>query len=461
MKWLMWFYPGLKVKRWLFVSFIGFLLLGISMSLLFDGEFFGYLENKLRHMSYGLPGSTLAVFALSVFLIGLVLHVFGFNALMSSIFEALTPEMEARFVEVLYRRRSRERGPKIVVIGGGTGLSVLLRGLKEYTSNVTAIVTVADDGGSSGRLRDDLGIVAPGDVRNCMIALADTEAEMEQVLNYRFDQGHGLTGHNLGNLLLAGAARSAGAFDKAVALLSKVLAVRGRVLPSTLANVTLCAELMSGRIVRGESSITSAGEGIKRVFCDPPECPPVPQALQAIAEADAIILGPGSLYTSVLPNLLVQGMGDALRRSKAPKVYVCNVMTQPGETDGFSAAQHVAVFDRHCGAGLIDQVIVNTEGVPRDLLLKYQRKGQRPVTVDYKNLERMQCHVVRARLINKENLVRHDPVRLAQTVMRLVLREKGLQSGVGFIDGLLFKRKLSRSKVTPGTTTNPKVFTQE
>ncbi|MDD2421043.1 MAG: YvcK family protein [Heliobacteriaceae bacterium] len=443
MKWVLWLYPGLKVKRWLLLSFCGLILLGASASILNDGEFYGFLENKLRVLSYGLDQASLTGLGLFVAAIGVFFLLFGFASMMRSIFEALTPEMESRLVEVLYRRRSLGRGPKVVVIGGGTGLSVLLRGLKEYTSNITAIVTVTDDGGSSGRLRGDLGMVAPGDIRHCLVALADTESEMDQVLNYRFVQGNGLAGHNMGNLLLAAATQTAGGFEKAVALMSRILAVRGQVLPSTLEDVTLCAELADGRQVRGETAIPAAGSPVKQVYLDPP-CRPLPQTLQAIQEADAIILGPGSLYTSVIPNLLVEGMCAALAASPAPKIYVCNVMTQPGETDGFSAAAHLAAIHRQSGRKLVDYIIVNTEMVPRPLLLKYKAKRQLPVVPDIRVLEKQDVIVVRAKLNNKEDLVRHDPVRLAQTVMRLVLREKERQSGIGLIDFFRFRRKLAR-----------------
>ncbi|WP_328597382.1 gluconeogenesis factor YvcK family protein [Heliobacterium mobile] len=441
---IMWFYPGLKVKRWMALSFFGLLLAGASISLAFDGEFFGYLETSLRKISLPREPIPLGLISLLIFMAGLFMHIYGFMAMVRSISQVLRPEMDSKLVEVLYRRRSLERGPKVVVIGGGTGLSVMLRGLKEYTSNLTSIVTVSDDGGSSGRLRDDFGIVAPGDIRNCLVALADTESDMDQVLNYRFQQGEGLKGHNLGNLLLAGAAESAGSFEKAVSLMSRILAIRGRVWPSTLSNITLCAELADGSHVRGETAITSAEAAIKRVYLDPVDCVPLAQTLQAIEEADAIILGPGSLYTSVIPNLLVQDICQALHKSQATKIYVCNVMTQPGETDGYTASRHVAAIHRHCGPGLVDAIIVNTEAVPKVLLHKYEEKGQKPVVIDVKYLEKQGCKVIRARLINKQNLVRHDPIRLAQAIMSLVIREKERQSGVGFIDRMLFRRKLSR-----------------
>ncbi|KAB2952177.1 YvcK family protein [Heliorestis acidaminivorans] len=440
----MWLYPGLKIKRWMALSFLGIFLAGASASLLLEGQFFGYLESLILQLTKQLEPAALTLVGIILFACGLLLHILGFIRMVRSIYQVVAPEKERKLVEVLYRRRSLERGAKIVVIGGGTGLSVLLRGLKEYTSNITAIVTVSDDGGSSGRLRDDLGIVAPGDIRNCLVALADTESEMDQVLNYRFAQGE-LSGHNLGNLLLAGAAQSAGSFEKAVALISKVLAVRGQVLPSTLSNVTLCALLRNGQYIRGETAITAVDGAIRSVFLDPEDCQPLPQTVTAIQEADAIIIGPGSLYTSLLPNLLVQGIAESLAVTKAPKIYVCNVMTQPGETDGYKASQHLQAINSHCRRNIIDYMIVNTEKIPQQLLRKYEKQGQKPVAVDYKNLEKQGCQVIRAKLINQEDLVRHNPLRLSETIIDLVMEEKEQQKGVNLIDLLLFKRKRSRS----------------
>jgi uncharacterized cofD-like protein len=319
-----------------------------------------------------------------------------------------------------YRRQSLKRGPRIVAIGGGTGLPVLLRGLKQYTENLTAIVTVADDGGSSGRLRGEFGILPPGDIRNCLVALAETETLMDQLFHYRFDQGEGLAGHNLGNLLLAALADIAGDFQTAILEASKVLKVRGQVLPSTLRQVVLHAELQDGTVISGESRIPQAGAPIRRVFLTPGECAPVPEALEAIAAADLVLLGPGSLYTSVLPILLVGEIATALRRTSAVICYLCNIMTQPGETSGFKASDHLRAIYEHAGQGWIDYVLVNTRRITPAKQERYAQQGAVPVAVDNQALYRMGVRLIRADLLEEGELVRHDPQKSARAIMNLL-----------------------------------------
>lgn len=429
MKWVKWFYPGLKVKRWLFLAFLGTLLVSAGLSITNQVAFLGWIEGRIRELTFSLIGQRSSwLGGLLIVVVGLLMVMFGMKRMLQSLLGVLVPGTESELVDLIYQRRSLKKGPKIVVIGGGTGLSVLLRGLKNYTSNLTAIVTVSDDGGSSGRLRGELGVLPPGDIRSCLVALADTETLMDEVLSYRFRQGKGLAGHNLGNLLLVGMSEITGDFVKAIQEVSKVLAVRGRVLPSTLNQVVLCAELGDGTIIEGETRITRAqppgSGGIKRVFLKPADCQPVPQAITAIEEADAIILGPGSLYTSVLPNLLVQGIQEAVRRSRAGKFYVCNVMTQPGETEGYSAADHLRAIQKHCGPGIVDYIIVNDQEVNRSLLRKYREKGAYPVRVDPKHLRELKVKVVSEHLLDETDLVRHDPVRLAQTIIKQVIKFK-------------------------------------
>jgi len=324
-------------------------------------------------------------------------------------------------------KKQLERGPRIVAIGGGTGLPVVLRGLKQYTSNLTAVVTVADDGGSSGRLRGELGILPPGDIRNCLVALADTEPLMERLFQYRFERGVGLTGHSFGNLFIAAMTQVTGDFEAAVVESSRVLKVRGTVLPSTLDNVVLEAELSDGRVVRGESSITDAGRNttINRMYLRPPDAKALPAAVRAIEAADALVLGPGSLFTSIVPNLLVPGIRRAVSRASArgvPVALVVNIMTQPGETTGFGAADHLDVVNDLTG-GAVNRVIVNSERIPPALLRKYEEDDQAVVTVPPGWLERAGVEVVRTRLLDTdslshESLVRHHPDRLARAVFR-------------------------------------------
>lgn len=317
----------------------------------------------------------------------------------------------------LRQYRHAERGPRVVVIGGGTGLATLLRGLKKYTSNLTAIVTVSDDGGSSGRLREDLGMLPPGDIRNCLLALADTEPVMERLFQHRFRQGRELAGHNFGNLFIAAMTEMSGDFEQAVRLFSQVLAVRGRVLPSTLSDVRLRAVFADGGSLVGETAILRSGRTIARVELEPPAPAPLPEALEAIAAAEVVVLGPGSLYTSVIPNLLVSGVVPALRSSPAPKVLVSNIMTQPGETDGYRAVDHVRAVLDVTGPSVIDLVLLNDEPVPPDRLAGYTEQGAEPVLANVDEVRALGLRVECAPLLSRSGLVRHDPDRLARAVL--------------------------------------------
>jgi len=315
---------------------------------------------------------------------------------------------------------------RIVVIGGGTGLSVLLRGLKHEPVHITAIVTVADDGGSSGRLREEMDMLPPGDIRNVLTALADTEPLMEKVMQYRFSNGTGLAGHNLGNLLLAAMNEITGDFVTAVKKLSEVLAVRGVVLPASTQSILLKAEMEDGSIVIGESQIPLSGKRIKRVFLDPSDAVPLHEARRAIADADGILIGPGSLYTSILPNLLVKGIFEEIKRSSAPKIYICNVMTQPGETDGYTASQHVEAMYRHVGGPFLDTIIVNAADIPQPVQEKYAEKGAAPVVCDVKQLRQLGLHVVAKPLVTfEEGFLRHDAASVSKQVVALIKRRRG------------------------------------
>ncbi len=312
---------------------------------------------------------------------------------------------------------------KVVAIGGGTGLSVMLRGLKEYPLHLTAIVTVADDGGSSGRLRSELKIPPPGDIRNVLVALADTEPLLERMLQYRFKNGDGLAGHNLGNLFLAAMKEITGDFVTAIKEMSRVLAVRGQVLPASEEDVVLKAEMADGSVVVGESIIPLQGSRIKRVFLDPPRPKPLEAALRAIEEADAIVIGPGSLYTSILPNLLVSGMADAIRKSNALKMFVCNVMTQPGETDGFTASDHLKAIHDHVGDGLFHCVLANNCEPPDRVARQYQKKGAVAVRLDSDRIKQYGYDVIADNFLQYETYVRHDTGRLSRRIVELISRK--------------------------------------
>lgn len=309
--------------------------------------------------------------------------------------------------------------PKVVCIGGGTGLSVLLRGLKKFDLDITAIVTVADDGGSSGRLRNDLQIPAPGDIRNVLIALADTEPLLQSVLQYRFENGEGLAGHTLGNLMIAAMKEITGDFTLAIQEMSRVLAVRGRVLPACRENVVLCAQMEDGSIVRGESVIPEVGKKIERVFLDPPHVTPLEEAIEAIQEADGVIVGPGSLYTSILPNLLVEEIQTAIREASACKIYVCNVMTQVGETDHYTAFDHVQAIHDHAGE-ILDYAIINNEVPPVLMQQKYESHNQRMVIPDVENIQRLGVQTISDNLLLYRNHVRHDANRISRHILRII-----------------------------------------
>jgi uncharacterized cofD-like protein len=315
---------------------------------------------------------------------------------------------------------SESKLPRIVVIGGGTGLSVMLRGLKERPLDITAIVTVADDGGSSGILRSELQIPPPGDIRNVLIALANVEPMLSKMLQYRFTAGNGLAGHSLGNLILAAMTDIAGDFVSGIRELSRVLAVRGRVLPATSHEIILKAMMDDGTIVVGESKITKAGGKIKRVFIEPADVEPLEDAIEALREAEAKLLGPGSVYTSNLPNLHDPGIAETIRASEAVKIFICNVMTQPGETDDYSVSDHLQAVHDHVGHQLFDYVIVNNGEIPLEVLLKYAEKGAKTVHLDLEEVTRRGYQVVADELVQFMTYLRHDANKLSHHIFKLV-----------------------------------------
>jgi uncharacterized cofD-like protein len=412
-----WLMPGLGVKRWLLLAVVGATLFvnGVSRYLTDEGttlrvnEFVDWLVADFFPPGY-LSWTFMVVGALFVAL--------GIWRWLNAIVTAIAPSRTSNVIDAI-RERRLDRGYKIVVVGGGTGLSTMLRGLKKITTNVTAIVTVSDDGGSSGRLQKELGVLPPGDIRNCLVALADDEALVTELFQYRFMEGEGLTGHSFGNLFLAAMTGITGNFDKAVKESSRVLNVKGRVLPSTLAVVRLCAKLVDGREIEGESNIPEARGQIDRVFLDPAHVAPLEEVVTAIRGADAIVLGPGSLYTSIMPNLLVDRVGREIEAASAVKIYVCNVMTQPGETDGYTAAAHVRALLRGADANVCEVVIVNDE-LPRKLREAYAEEGQLPVQVDEEQMRSLGVRVVRANVISETQTVRHDSDRLAAVVIGIV-----------------------------------------
>jgi uncharacterized cofD-like protein len=418
LRFVRWFYPGLGLKRWLLLAVLGAGLLVNGVTRWFVAEGSHVPFNEAIDSAFADFGVPLWLLSYAFAILGAAFVFIGIRQWMRSIVVAIAPTSKDNIVDALLDRRLRG-GYKVVAIGGGTGLSTLLRGLKRATTNLTAVVTVTDDGGSSGRLQKELGILPPGDIRNCLVALADDEALVTDLFQYRFREGDGLTGHSFGNLFLAAMTGITGNFDRAVKESSRVLNIKGRVLPATLETVRLCATLVDGTVVSGETNISRSHEPIAELTLEPKGARPLPEVLEAIRGADAIVLGPGSLYTSVLPNFLVEGLAEAVADSNAIKIYICNVMTQPGETDAFTASAHVRTLLAHAGHHVCDTVIVN-EQPPKRLLEAYAEEGQIPVTPDTAELADLGVRVVGAAVISETQTVRHDSQRLADVVLKLI-----------------------------------------
>ena len=338
-------------------------MISFGLALALNYEYLGQAEEEIFRFFYMTVGSYDYTVTMSagfvIVIIGAGIMLFSVRSIIRSIIAIIIPDRSEKLVDLIYQKQKLSRGPVVTVIGGGHGLSVLLRGIKESTSNVSAVVTVADDGGSSGRLREELGIIPPGDLRNCLVALADTEPLMEKLFQYRFNGATALAGHSFGHLFIAAMNEVTGDMETALKESSKVLAVKGRVIPASKVSVRLDAVMTDGTVVEGESQIPEVRKKIRRVQLFPKKVPAVPAALEAIENADAIILGPGSLYTSIMPNLLVEGVAKTLKKSKAIKIYICNVMTQPGETDKYSASAHVKAILDHTGQYFAKKTALN------------------------------------------------------------------------------------------------------
>ena len=409
-----WLYPGMHIKRWLLLLLFGITLLSLGLAYLF----------REAYLSYDFPGIAHYItlqfvprWGRGAIFVSLALSSIGFafwklNA--SLLYAVIRPGARAGdMARSLYTKRVLSRGPRIVAIGGGTGLSVLLRGLKEHTSNLTAIVTVADDGGSTGRLRQDFGVIAPGDIRQCLAALAEAEPLMSRLFQYRFSSGEGLEGHSFGNLFIVAMANVTGNFETAIQEASRVLNVRGSIFPSTLVDVTLSARTHDDIVVHGEHNITDHGARIREVYLNPTDAQAHPDAVRAILDADLVVIGPGSLYTSVLPNLLVDDLRSALVTTDAHRLFVCNVATQHGETDDFGVADHIEALERHTSPGLIDTVIANNNvaDLPSEL-------NSSPVSFNNPDARVFDLvRVIEADVVANENRYRHDFEKLAATIL--------------------------------------------
>lgn len=414
-----WIGPGTRVKRWLILLLLAVAIAGLGIGLIladlykssnFRWPFWAYYVT-LQFIDRGWRGLILVA-------AGLFLTFAAFNGLNRSLVGLLIPEYRGNITHLMRSRVMLARGWRITCIGGGTGLSTLLRGIKDHTSNIVAIVTVADEGSSSGILRRTMAVPPPGDARQCITALADAETLAAQILEYRFDnRTPGLAGHSVGNLLLAAMTDVTGSFEKALVEVSRILAVRGRILPATLTDVRLFAKTVDGDLLEGEAVIDHhRGPALKEVWIQPAQPPAYDEAIRAILNADVVLVGPGSLYTSILPNLLIPGIVAALQATRAPRAYICNVATEPGATDGYSVVDHVETIERHVGTKLFDAIIVQDGEAPG---LKPEWGVIRP-PVEYEHLANMGYQVFGAELVSQERPTRHDPQRLASAILQFL-----------------------------------------
>ncbi len=421
MKLYKWLYPGLGIKRWFIIGIIGFLLLITGIALLLHINVVDYIIKMIFEIGTNLSGSlpyyTNMIIGILLIISSLAMLTYAGNRFVDKLNQEIYKDDD--FVNVLFKKNQLQKGPNVVAIGGGTGLSNLLRGIKDFTSNTTAIVTVADNGGSSGKLRDELDILPPGDIRNCLVALADKEPLMEDLFQYRFHKAGDLRGHSFGNLFIAAMTEVLGDFEEAVEESSKVLAIRGKVLPSTNEKVNLAALYEDGTEIIGESEIPNTEKNIKGVYLKPSNVEITKRAQEALLEADYILVGPGSLYTSLLPNLLVKGMVESINKSKAKKIFITNVMTQPGETTGFTAYDHIKTVYDHVGKDIFDYIIINKNGSDKKLLEKYAEQGAYPVKEDLDKLNKLNIKIVEGKLLQSKDYIRHDPHKLAETLFDL------------------------------------------
>ena len=448
MGWISWLCPGIQLKRWLLLFTAGVIVCAFSLALLFSSQVMGMAEELLFRISYLATGKygdgvTLGIGIIGM-LLGICIIIYAVRRIVRSVVEAVSPENSGSLMEAIFIQRKLSSGPAITVIGGGTGLSTLLRGMKYITGNCTAIVAVGDDGGSSGRLRQELGIIPPGDLRKCLVAMADSEPLMERVMQYRFEGDSYLSGHSLGNLFLAAIAETEGGMEEGLDAASQILKIRGHVIPSTLHSIELAADMTDGTFVMGQAEIAQACKTVKRLRMVPEDVPATKSAVEAIKTADILVFGPGSLYTSVICNLLVPDIREAVLQSRAVKIYICNVMTQPGETDGFGAYEHVKTLMEYAGKPFLDYVIVNSEDISEEQKALYRVKGQEPISPDVEKIEELGIKVIPAKLVSKSDMVRHDPQKLAQALMSLTYRLRLFGRGFVFFDYFFMRHNMRK-----------------
>ena len=423
---LQWLYPGLNIKRWLLLFSLGLMVVAFGVALIMNYQVFGQVEEEILRLLYVFTGTYdyafLATAGIGLIVAGMIVMLYALRKLVKRFFALVAPD-EEEVSKQIASRIELSRGVRIVAIGGGHGLSTLLKGLKQKTSNISAIVTVADDGGSSGRLREEMDIIAPGDLRNCLVALADKDTALEQLFQYRFGGEGELSGHSLGNLFLAALIKEFGSAQNALEAASTVLNIRGKVMPATAERIRLLAKMSDGKEIEGESEIAAYGESRKTKILHMSMIPEAPiavgDALEAIRHADLITLGPGSLYTSVLPDLLVPEILQAIKESNAPCLYICNVMTQPGETEGYTVSDHVKALIEHVGKNVIDYVLVNNASPSQEILKKYEEAGEFPVKIDAKQVEETGVIMIESDLLGEERGASHNSLVLAENIIRI------------------------------------------
>ena len=419
-----WLHPGLQIKRWLFLFGLGMMATSFGLVLMFNYQWLAQMEEWMFRVLYEVTGhynyTVLASCGIAIVILGIIIMSVATRRLIRTMVGVVIPNESGNISELILSNLQRTKGPKVVVLGGGTGLSIMLRGLKTKTYNLTAIVAVADDGGSTGRIRQDLDIIAPGDLRNCMVALAEKEGLMEKLFAHRFGGSGNLTGHSFGNLFIAALIEVLGDVEEAMEAASKVLKVRGKVIPSSSDKIFLHAEMNDGRIVNGESQIPLAQGKIKRIFTTPAQPQAIQSAIEAIRCADAVVLGPGSLYTSIMPNLCVPEIVQALCECNAKKIYICNVMTQRGETDSYTVADHVRAIHRQVGCHLIDFVVANNGNIDTAILQKFVSQGVHPVQIDKKAVQAEEAVLILADLVNPVSGITHDTTKLANVLLDLI-----------------------------------------
>ena len=444
-----WFKLGIRVKRWILFGILGILLIAFG---------FTELVNKRLYDIY------YKGFYLLLNITGIFVIYISISEVMKSVIALLNEgyvkfSFDSKKIEsLIYEKRLLVKGPKIVVIGGGTGLSTMLRGLKYYTTNITAIVTVGDNGGGSGDLREDLGMLPPGDIRNCILALADTEPTMEELLQYRFTDGR-LKNQSFGNLFLAAMVGISDNFEDAVQKMSSVLAVTGKVLPVTLEDMQLEAQLENGNIVYGESEIPEEAikqkSKIKKLMINPKDAQPLDEALKAIAEADAIVMGPGSLYTSIVSNLLVKKISSAVRKSDAIKIYVSNIMTQPGETDNFTVSDHLKILRKYGGKEIVDLVIANNGIVPEEVMERYMKEGSIEVKLDKDEIRELGIDYVEDNLVKiKSGYIKHNADKLSELLVDTIMKKKLLYDKKKIIEYMYLSQRIRQREKEEKKTRN-------